>query len=384
MPKSTEKRVLVIARHPVGGIRTYILYNYPCLAEAGYRFTFVVPASAAGLSGFRTELSAWNGTEVIEAPATKERCALRPIVRALLREGRFSLIHSHGFTAAVHTVFANLGIGIPHVVTSHDVIRADQYPGPLGLAKRWAIARVLDRADVLIAVGKDACANHHTYLPSIGRQGCKLVTIPNGIDTTRFNGQGDLPSLGLRATLGISHDRFLVGFLGRFMPQKGFLGLLDAMEQLVRTGPPRPFHLVAVGSGDYLREYRGHAEQRGLLGRYVSFIDFAADVRPILRQLDLLVMPSLWEALPLLPAEAMCVGVPVLGSDCIGLREVLQGTPSRMVQHGNAESLAAGFRAALTRPWKDEAIAYAPEARQRFDIRRSAEQLRELFDALIR
>jgi len=101
-----------------------------------------------------------------------------------------------------------------------------------------------------------------------------------------------------------------------------------------------------------------------------------------LQQLDLLVMPSLWEASPLQPMEAMAAGVPVLGTDCIGLREVLRDTPARVVPAGDPAALAAGLREALESPRTVEAREYAAEACRRFDNERSARRLVELYDEL--
>ena len=64
-----------------------------------------------------------------------------------------------------------------------------------------------------------------------------------------------------------------------------------------------------------------------------------AGLRPVLAELDLLVVPSLWEASSVVSMEAMAAGVPVLGTDCIGLREVLRGTPSRVVRAGDPAAL---------------------------------------------
>jgi len=77
----------------------------------------------------------------------------------------------------------------------------------------------------------------------------------------------------------------------------------------------------------------------------------------------LLVIPSLWEASPLQPMEAMAAGIPVLGTDCIGLREVLADTPSRMVRAADPAALADGLRTALRSPWTAEAREYAAEHR---------------------
>jgi glycosyltransferase involved in cell wall biosynthesis len=93
-------------------------------------------------------------------------------------------------------------------------------------------------------------------------------------------------------------------------------------------------------------------------------------------------MPSLWEACPLLPMEAMCAGVPVLGSDCIGLNEVLAGSPSCIVPAGDEAALAAAIRQASYAPWKDRAAQYAPLAQRRFDVQARAHDLAALFDQL--
>ena len=93
-------------------------------------------------------------------------------------------------------------------------------------------------------------------------------------------------------------------------------------------------------------------------------------------------MPSLWEAWPLLPMEAMVAGVPVLGSDCIGLREVLRDTPSRTVAANDPAALVDGLRAALDEPWTEAARAFVPQARTRFDNAHAVRCLTALFDAL--
>jgi glycosyltransferase involved in cell wall biosynthesis len=373
--------VLTVARWPVGGIRTYVLYNYPTLAAAGYRFTFVGPADAS-FRAFRTELCDWDGAEFVEAPLRGRRCKLRSTVRKLLRSGRYNLVHSHGLTAAAHVALANLGPGVPHVVTSHDVFLPRHAAGTLGRIKLWILGRLLRRASALVNVGDDARLNLLEHIPTLRSSSCRIVTIPNGIQVSRFTEPTKRYRTVLRDQLGIGTDVTVLGYLGRFMEQKGFLPLLDALDNLIATGVSSRFHLVAVGSEDYEREYRREVEQRGLT-RCVSFIPFTADAGSILRQLDVLLVPSLWEACPLLPMEAMAVGIPVLGSNCIGLREVLRDTPSVMVPLGDSHAWAAALHQAIVAPWTAPAQAFASEARARFDVSRSAEQLLQLFDDLL-
>jgi glycosyltransferase involved in cell wall biosynthesis len=372
-----EKRVLVAVRWPVGGIRTHILYNYPRAAEEGYRFTFVGPADAT-FERFTESLAFLPDSEYFGVEVRGPRCRMWPRLRSLLRSGRFTFVHSHGLTAACHGVLAALGTGVLHLATVHDVLRKEQFPGWRGAVKRWLMGRLLRRVDDMVLPGEDVHANLLEYLPVLRRGRCRLHIIRNGIDATHYASPGPA-SATLRQRLGLSADTVLIGFLGRFMEQKGFLPLLEAMERLTLDRSGRLFHVAAFGSGDYSREYASEVERRRLTP-YLTMFDAVPDAQPMLAQLDLLVMPSLWEAMPLLPMEAMAAGVPVLGTDCPGLREVLRDTPSRMVAAGDVSELARGLREAIAAPWTADARAFAPIACERFDNASSARLLLKLFD----
>ncbi len=380
------RRVLAVVRHPLGGVRTHILYTYPHLIRAGYRFTFVLPADEQS-KAFRDDIASWEGVETVEVPPRsrwKRTCNFVPAVRRLLRQRRFALIHTHGLGAAAQVVLANVGFGLPHVATSQDVF--DHVPvSPIaGRAKMHLLGQVLRRLDVLIAVSEDTREDHLRHLPSLRKGPCRLVTIHNGIDIDTFLRRNGEPAANLRGRLGLGNDVFLMGFLGRFMEQKGFLVLVDALAGLVAQPQPRPFHLVAVGSGDFLERYRAIVASKPEIRGRVSFLPHVPSAAPILRELDLLVMPSLWEAHPLLPMEAMLLGVPVVGTDCLGLREVLRSSPSSMVPKGNAHALSEALREAITTPSRDQAEEYRTTAMQRFDSAATAEALRAVFTEAVR
>ena len=227
-------------------------------------------------------------------------------------------------------------------------------------------------------MSEDARDNLLTFFPNLRRYAARVHTIPNGIDTTR---EGGTEVEDLRDALELDDDVSLIGYLGRFMPEKGFPQLLEAVARLAKFGSVRPFHVVAFGSSDYRASYEKQIAERDL-GDYLTLHDFVPDVAPVLDQLDLVVVPSLWEASSLVSMEAMCAGVPVLGSDCPGLREVLRGTPSRAVRTGDVSALEVGMREALADLWTDAARAYASVARQRFDVRASARRLVDLYDSV--
>jgi glycosyltransferase involved in cell wall biosynthesis len=303
-------------------------------------------------------------------------------VRRLLRTSRFALIHSQGIPTGAQVVLANSGLGVPHVMTSHDVFRPVHARGFRGQITLWLLGWLLSQIDTIVTVGDEARLNHLEHLPRLARDPGRVVTINPGIDSRSYAETDQMTCTALRDRFGIAQGTLLVGFLGRFVEQKGFLLLLEALECLTSDPPHMPYHVVAVGSRDYEAEYRREVKRRGL-GDLVSFHEFIPDPRAALRELDLLIMPSLWEALPVLPMEAMAVGTPVLGTDCIGLREVLAETPATMVPAGDSRALADSLKNAIENPRLERARRFAPEARRRFDVRASSVKLLERFDRAI-
>jgi glycosyltransferase involved in cell wall biosynthesis len=378
---TTQKggRVLVVARWPLGGIRTHLQYNFPTLTAAGYRCTFVGPDDGT-LTTLRQGLARVGPAEYVAVPLRGRRCRLWLAARRLLRTGAFDVLHSHGLTAACHCEFARFGLGIPHVATMHEPLRAAQFRGLLGRLKRCTLGRVLRRTDALVTVSGDARENLLESLPALRARAERIVAIPNGVDARRYAAPGRSAHM-LRRELGLSAEVPLIGFFGRFMPEKGFTLLIEAIRRLSAEPDAAAFHVVAFGSGDYRREYAKLIDLCRLVGR-VTVRDFVPDIAPVLRQLDLVVVPSLWEASSLLSMESMCAGVPVLGSDCPGLREVLHGTPSRTFRSGDPDALRHALRGALESPWTAAARSFASAARERFDVSSSARRLVELYESL--
>ena len=381
---SKTRRLLVPVRYPVGGVRTHILYTYPLLMEAGYRFTFVLPDSDAARA-FSTDVAHWPDVEVFH---TSMKNRVRDgwnciwILRRLLREGRFQIIHSHGLQAAVRAIIANAGFGVPHIATSQALFGPEGISGIKGHVQLWGLGEILRRLDVLITVSDDCRDDHVRHLPAIARGPCKLVTIHNGIRTDQFTRCDGDDTESLRSRLKLSSDTRLLGYLGRFMEQKGFLPLIDSLFEVVRSPDRDSFHLVAVGSGDRLVNYQRYLAQKPELNGKITFLPHTPNPTTIMRQLDVLLVPSLWEAHPLLPMEALTMGIPVLGTSCLGLREVLAGSPSTMVPPRDVSALSEALKHAIRSPWRDAAQAYVATACKRFDVNRTAVALQGLLDSL--
>ena len=379
--ESEGRHVLAPVRYPVGGIRSFIRYVYSAMQDEGYRFTLLGPEDSL-FQEFRRQLSDWQGMEFCSAPVEGKRWLVRRTMRSLLKSGRFSMIHSHGLTAGIQAAIANLGVGIPHVLSSHGLVSPRDFLGMKGKMRRVAMDVLLRSVDKVVAESNDARENHLAHFRSLRRPG-RTVTIFNGIVPPSTNGQAGDTGSDLHKELKLDDETYLIGFFGRFMPEKGFPVLADAIRKLAETPEVPAFHLVTTGDDDYVREYKRDIASYPEVTRRIAFLGQVPDLGPVLRQMDLIVTPSLWEACPLLPMEAMVAGVPVLGSDCVGLREVLHDTPSRMVPSNDASALAEGIINAMRYPWTEKAAAFVRTAKERFDVRNTAEQLCSLCDEVV-
>ncbi len=299
----------------------------------------------------------------------------------LLMQHRFDLVHSHGFTAGICAALPARLSHTVHLITLHDVLNANQFFGIKNKLKKRGMGIILSMIDVVHSVSHDAKSNLLEHFPGFAHQKEKLVVIPNGIEVERFIGAAPRD---LKGELGLDRDIFLVGFLGRFMPQKGFCYLVDAIEKLHQcpSSLSKKCLVLTFGEGGFFREEKQAAKARGL-EKYFRFMPFTSNVASTIKGLDIIIMPSLWEACPLQPMEALVCGTPIIGTNCIGLREVLRDTPAKVIPTANADALAQALFQEMQTGSIEPFISFREEAIKRFDVKKQATSLQALYKKIM-
>jgi glycosyltransferase involved in cell wall biosynthesis len=367
-------KVFMVVRWPVGGIRTFIKYVYSSWLNPALEIHFLTP-NVAEVNTLKSELAHlnchWYMTES-ESPGFKEFAVK---ANQIIGASKFDLIHAHGFTSALSVAWKLPFLKCESIFTSHDVLNAGQFQGVKGSFKKIAIALLLNRFSVIHSVSHDAEKNLQHHLPLIDQSKCKVIL--NGVDTERFF---NAEPANIKQQLGIPESIKLIGFFGRFMSQKGFKYLVDAMEILERNHPGQ-FRVVCFGSGGFIREEKSALQKRGL-SELFYFHDHVSDTSPYVKACDLVAMPSLWEACGLVAMEVLVGGIPIVASSCVGLREVCEGSPAIMVEPANSEILAHAIFECSQLPlieFKD----YAISAKSRFTISATREHLQKLYSELV-
>lgn len=363
-------RLVLVVRHPGGGIKTFFRYIY---THAAFRGTEIKLISAGGDLGsyLAPRLPSDRSLEVVEVQPRLGGIARA--VRRALRDHTVQLLHSHGFTAGVASELGRLGRRTPHLMTAHDVFLPSQFTGWGGQLKRWGLEHVFRRIDAIHAVSQDGAANIREFMPRVPNQ--RVHPILHGVDVDRF---ARAEPEFVRQRYGLGSDARLIGFFGRFMAQKGFRTLVDAIAMLrEQQRLPSQTYVMTFGWGGFIREDYAYLHALGLGDVFIQ-APYADSPETAVAAMDTIAMPSRWEACGLLAMETLAAGVPLVATDCIGLREVLTGTPAEAVKPGDHGALAEALLSTLSEASRERFRAYAPQARERFAIDHPARALREL------
>ncbi|MDF2781518.1 MAG: gumH [Geminicoccaceae bacterium] len=248
---------------------------------------------------------------------------------ALVRRLRPTLIHAHGARAGL-PLAAIAGRRVIYSVHGYHFVGKGWPARQLAIMAERRCSR---RAGLTLFV----CASDRELAAAAGilRHCRRERTIPNGIEL-------DLPP-----ATG-SPDGRCLGFLGRLVEQKNPLLLLDVLDALRGEG----FRLAIIGDGPLAEEMRQRAAALALSER-VEFTGSLPRAQALerLRAVDVLLMPSLWEGMPLAALEAMAMGVPVVASAVGGLKEIIEdGRSGFLVEGRDPGPYAAAIRRLIADP----------------------------------
>jgi glycosyltransferase involved in cell wall biosynthesis len=253
------------------------------------------------------------------------------------------------------------------------------------LALHPAAARLgARRARALIAISPAVAAHLRALLP--GDLHDRIHLIPNGIvlpDSSSMPGRGEA-----RRMLGLPADVPLVGMLAHFAPWKRHDRLIAAAARLAIRQPEARVVLAgddACGEhACHLRRLRRQIAAGGGGARRVILWGPAANPLLFLRALDVLVHPADAEPFGRVICEAMAVGTPVIAMNRGGPRDILaDGESGLLVDSDSPEALADAIDRLLRDAGRRRRLAEEAglRVRERFDIRRTVQQIDALYAA---
>lgn len=235
----------------------------------------------------------------------------------------FDLISAHGYIGSIAVKVKKL-YGIPYCVTWHG---SDIHTAPF--TTPWIkknAAQIIENADMNFCVSSDLMRVSYKINP-LG----KRMVLYNGVDRQKFYHYNAGVCSVLRKDFGLSENKYHIASVGGVVEIKNPMSLPFIYEKINEKIPNIQFHLV--GDGKLAESVKMKCESLGLDLRTWGNID--AEIMPnIYNMMDLIVMPSFNEGLPLTAVEALACGTLMVGSRVGGIPEVL-GEDNTVPLHEN-------------------------------------------------
>jgi sugar transferase (PEP-CTERM/EpsH1 system associated) len=285
---------------------------------------------------------------------------------ALFRSLRAEVVHTHNPAPMLHAIPAALVARTQRRV--HTKHGANIY-GPRSLWAARALVRVL-HAVVAVSPETAAIARTKERVPA-----ARLRVVANGIPLRSFHPDADARAR-VRAELGVAPDAFVVGSVGRLAPEKDYPLLVRAIAPMLSER----VRLVLVGSGSARTDIERAIPPE--LARFVTLTGTRRDVPALLASVDLFVLCSRTEGLPLAVPEAMASALPVVATRVGGLPSVVPADCGLLVPPGDVGALGRAIAAMAGD--RDRARTAGAAARRHALASFSIERMTDAYEAIYR
>jgi glycosyltransferase involved in cell wall biosynthesis len=299
-----------------------------------------------------------------------DRDYVAALARVIRTQG-IDLVVSHGLRFDFLAQHACRQTGVPHLVV-RAVALADE-PMPAWKRRLFAAADgwTLGKCNRIVAVSE---ASRRRMVATQHSPDEKFTVIPNGV---RLPAIAPEARRAARAALGVKEGAPLVGGLGQLIPRKAFHLLVEAVGRLRERHPQ--VQCVVGGEGPERERLAGLARSICVTLHLPGYLE---DPYPTLAALDVAVLPSRAEGMPLVVLEAMALGVACVATPAAGTAEVIEdGRSGLLFPVDDARALAEALTALLGDPARRGAIAEAGNERARAQF--SLEAMLARFDAIL-
>lgn len=293
-----------VATMDVGGVERLLYDYYTNLDNGEIAFDFVI---------FDREKEG-----IFEKPLREKGCSFHCVPRVkgfgfrymralwkILKEGHYQVVHAHRGSRSFFVLLLAWAAGVPvRIAHSHIAFEPDK-----NIIKHLKTV-VFKRLCRIFATDLFACGDDAARFMWGTSDPDKVRKMTNAIDTKRFH-QALVARCEMRSSLGIS-DEFVLGTVARIDVQKNPMYLLKIAEAVQRSG--KKAVLLIVGTGPMEQDVKERAHEMGLDG-FVRFLGVREDIPELLAAMDLFLLPSLFEGLPVTLIETQASGLPALVSD---------------------------------------------------------------------
>ena len=338
-----QVHVLQIVGDPVGGIRRHVHALLFGLSERGIRQSYAYSASSCDLV-FRKELPGLERT--LEGRLLPLRISKKPAfgdIANLIRLRRYvnangiTVVHGHGAKGGAYARLLAMLCKVSAVYTPHGGAVHNMFGKLEGFVYTLAEKVFLPMTDRLVFESKYSA---RAYFNKVGKQPPNWTVNHNGISLPAarepeksFPGPGEIIN---------------VGVFGMLRAQKGQIYAVRAVEKLVRSNSNILLHVY--GDGPDRAQLASEAQKLGVADKVVFHGETDVPLAHM-AEMDIVLIPSLFESFGYVAIEAFSLKRPVVASDAGGLPEIVsEGLDGLLVERGSPDGIAGAILRLIGEP----------------------------------
>ncbi len=360
----STRRVCFICEAIAGGVRKHIKQIICHLTEAPPKYEVSAILGDRGEPGLSKDIELFRsrGVDVVQVESFQREIGLRDfsayrVLKRELHRLKPHVVHTHGSKAGFLGRLAARSCGVPTIIHTPHVFAFHWASGLTGRLYLGLERYAGKRCDLIVCVG-------HGQFEETKRakvvQVEKIRVIPNGVRVSESLSAEEL--LKVKKELRLPEAAKVVGMVARLAPQKGVGTFLRAAREVVRKDAKVGF--VLVGGGPMEVEVRRRAEHLGFTAEQFQVMGHVEGAERFYPAFDVVVLSSLYEGLPYVLLEAMAWGLPVIATDVMGSRDVIEdGRTGLLVDPGDYRGMADRILNLLEAPELKASLGTAAKAK---------------------
>ncbi len=294
----------VIGKWVGGGVEAVVMNYYRYIDKSKIQFDFICDEDSTNIPYEEIEKL---GGKVILIPPYQKLFRYHKELKRILKEGNYKIVHSHINTLSVFSLFAAKCAKVPvRIAHSHSTTNKKE-------KKKNLMKQVLKPFSKLFATDYMCCselAGRWLFGDKLYDEK-KIYLLNNAIDLHKFEYNEKIRE-EVRKELNIDEKTFVMGHIGRFVEQKNHNFLIEIFAELYKEKPNSV--LMLVGQGPLQDDMKEKVEQLELSNN-VMFLGQRNDAARLYQAIDVFVLPSLYEGLPVVGVEAQAAGLLCVLSD---------------------------------------------------------------------
>lgn len=295
-------RIAIVAgKVQSGGKKNLIMEYYRHIDRSKVQFDFICDSDSEAIPD--EEIQSLGGRVFRITPYEKIFKNMHDIYE-LCKENQYPVIHAYNSTMNVFAMRAAKRAGVP-----------------VRISESLSMGNKLEKKNIIKQLLRPFSKSYATHYMACGvdcgiwQFGKKLynegkIAIFKTVIDTGFNSFDVEIRNKTRNELGLS-DKIVIGHIGRFVPQKNSVRLIEIFAAVVKEEPKAV--LLLIGAGKLLEPMQNKAEELGVQ-KNIMYLGRREDIQQFYNAMDLFLLPSLYEGLPVVGLEAESCGLPMFFS----------------------------------------------------------------------